>query len=218
MKDKVKLIFEVSAGNAEKALNQDCDILGIKIKNKEEADILKKLLPCVEKPLMVRGSGDDNIDKELVPYIISLLDRECIIGIVNENNHKEIVPSAIKGGHTVIIRTPIDINLAKEMNILTGEMGLEKILIDTDIGGIGYGFEYGYSIMEKIKLESSKDKFLNYPIISFAAEETSKTKEAKDINMAKYLELAAVAGVIAAGADYVVINNPEVVKTMRKML
>ena len=146
-----------------------------------------------------------------------MLDRECIIGIVNENNYKQIVPSAVKGGHTVIIRTPIDINLAKEMNILTGDMGLDKILIDTDIGGIGYGFEYGYSIMEKIKLEKDKDRFLNKPVISFASEETLKTKEAKDKKMSKYLEIAAISGVIAAGADYVVINNPEIIKTIRKI-
>ncbi len=217
MRDKVKLILEVAAADAEKFLNQDCDILGIKFSNIEEAKILKRLLPVINKPIMVRGSGDDDIDKSLLPKIISILDRECIVGIVNENNYREIVPYAVDGGHTVIIRTPIDINLAKEMNILTGDMGLEKILIDPDIGGIGYGFEYGYSIMEKIKLEKTKDRFLDKPVISFASEETLKTKEAKDINMSKYLEIAAVSGVIAAGADYVVINNPEIIKTIRKI-
>ncbi len=217
MRDKVKLILEVAAADAEKFLNQDCDILGIKFSNIEEAKILKRLLPVINKPIMVRGSGDDDIDKSLLPKLISILDRECIVGIVNENNYREIVPYAVDGGHTVIIRTPIDINLAKEMNILTGDMGLEKILIDPDIGGIGYGFEYGYSIMEKIKLEKTKDRFLDKPVISFASEETLKTKEAKDINMSKYLEIAAVSGVIAAGADYVVINNPEIIKTIRKI-
>jgi len=217
VRDKVKLILEVAAADAEKFLNQDCDILGIKFSNIEEAKILKRLLPVINKPIMVRGSGDDDIDKSLLPKIISILDRECIVGIVNENNYREIVPYAVDGGHTVIIRTPIDINLAKEMNILTGDMGLEKILIDPDIGGIGYGFEYGYSIMEKIKLEKTKDRFLDKPVISFASEETLKTKEAKDINMSKYLEIAAVSGVIAAGADYVVINNPEIIKTIRKI-
>ena len=217
MKDKVKLILEVSAADAEKNVNQECDIIGIRFSSIEEVDILKRLLLCIDKPLMIRGSGDDEIDKILLPKLISLLDRECIIGIVNENNYKQIVPSAVKGGHTVIIRTPIDINLAKEMNILTGDMGLDKILIDTDIGGIGYGFEYGYSIMEKIKLEKDKDRFLNKPVISFASEETLKTKEAKDKKMSKYLEIAAISGVIAAGADYVVINNPEIIKTIRKI-
>ena len=159
---------------------------------------------------MIRAEND-----ELLIEAVKILDRECIIGIANENNYKTIVPHVIKGGHTLIIRTPIDINLAKEMNILTSDMGLplDKILIDSDIGGIGYGFEYGYSIMEKIKLED--DKYLNMPLISFATEETAKTKEAKDKNMAIYLELTAAAAVKACGADYIVLTQPEVLKTMR---
>lgn len=218
MKDKVKLILEVQALDAEKSINQECDIIGIKFSNIEEAKILKRLLPCIDKPLMLRGTGDDDVDKNLLPELMSISDRECIIGVVNENNYKEIVPPAVKGGHTVIIRTPIDINMAKEMNILTGNLGLEKIIIDPDIGGIGYGFEYGYSVIEKIKLESKNDKYLDKPIISFAAEETSKTKEAKDINMSKYLEIASISGVIAAGADYVLVNNPEIIRTVRQIV
>jgi len=218
VKDKVKLILEVQALDAEKSINQECDIIGIKFSNIEEAKILKRLLPCIDKPLMLRGTGDDDVDKHLLPELMSISDRECIIGIVNENNYKKIVPPAVKGGHTVIIRTPIDINMAKEMNILTGNLGLEKIIIDPDIGGIGYGFEYGYSVIEKIKLESKNDKYLDKPIISFAAEETAKTKEAKDINLSKYLEIAAISGVIAAGADYVSVNNPEIIRTVRQIV
>ena len=206
MKDKAKYILEVSVTEAEK--NPGCDIIGLKIE-KNEVEALKKLLPLINKPLMIRA------DTDVLLEVIKILDRECIIGIADENNYKALVPSVIQGGHTLIIRTPIDINLAKEMNILTSDMGLplDKILIDTDIGGIGYGFEYGYSIMEKIKLED--DKYLNMPIISFAAEETAKTKEAKDENMSLFLEITAASAVKAAGADYIVLTKSEAVKTMR---
>ena len=206
MKDKAKYILEVSVTEAEK--NPDCDIIGLKIE-KNEVEALKKLLPLINKPLMIRA------DTDVLLEVIKILDRECIIGIADENNYKKLVPPVIEGGHTLIIRTPIDINLAKEMNILTSDMGLplDKILIDTDIGGIGYGFEYGYSIMEKIKLED--DKYLNMPIISFAAEETAKTKEAKDENMSLFLEITAASAVKAAGADYIVLTKSEAVKTMR---
>ncbi len=210
MKDKTKLILELPAKNAKNNLDKDCDIIGLKFSEREEVPLLKELLPLIKKPLMIRG------EDEFLPELIENLDRECIIGIITENNYKNVVPYAIKGGHTVIIRTPIDINLAKEMNILTSDMGLEKILIDTDIGGIGYGFEYGYSIMEKIKLEN--DKYLNKPIISFACEETAKTKEAKDENSALYLELTAASAVLAAGADYIVLTDYRAVKTMREMV
>lgn len=203
----VKYILELPLSEVEKNLDKDCDIIGIKV---SEVEALKKLLPLIKKPLMICADNDD-----LLIESIKVLDRECIIGIANENNYKKLVPFVIKGAHKLIIRTPIDINLAKEMNILTSDMGLplDKILIDTDIGGVGYGFEYGYSIMEKIKLED--DKYLNMPLISFATEETAKTKEAKNENAALFLEITAASAVKAAGADYIVLTKPEAVKIMR---
>ena len=220
MKDRVKYILELPVEKAEQGLNKDCDILGLKFTEDIEKGIeaFKKLLPRIEKPLMIRGCGNDSIDTELLPLLAQLADRECIIGTATENNYKSIIPSVIKGGHRLIIRTPIDINLAKEMNILTSDMGLglDRILTDTDIGGLGYGFEYGYSIMEKIKLEGENgDKFLNVPLISFAAEETAKTKEAKDEKLSLYLEIASASAVKAAGADYIVLTKPEAVSILR---
>lgn len=220
MKDRVKYILELPVEKAEEGLNKDCDILGLKFTEDIEKGIeaFKKLLPRIEKPLMIRGCGNDSIDTELLPMLAQLADRECIIGTATENNYKSIVSSVIKGGHRLIIRTPIDINLAKEMNILTSDMGLslDRILTDTDIGGLGYGFEYGYSIMEKIKLEGKNgDKFLNVPLISFAAEETAKTKEAKDEKLSLYLEIASASAVKAAGADYIVLTKPEAVSILR---
>ena len=222
MKDKVKYILELPIQEAKNQINEDCDILGLKFTEDIEKGIeaFKELLPFIDKPLMLIGSGDDEIDIKLLPELMKLIDRECIIGIANEKNYKQIVPDVIKGNHTLIIRTPIDINLAKEMNILTLDMGLplDKILIDTDIGGLGYGFEYGYSIMEKIKLEGkSGDKYLNMPIISFATVETAKTKEAKDKDLALYLEITSAAAVKAAGAEYIVLTNPQSYKTLKEL-
>ncbi len=222
MKDKVKYILELPIQEAKNQINEDCDILGLKFTEDIEKGIeaFKELLPFIDKPLMLIGSGDDEIDIKLLPELMKLIDRECIIGIANEKNYKQIVPDVIKGNHTLIIRTPIDINLAKEMNILTSDMGLplDKILIDTDIGGLGYGFEYGYSIMEKIKLEGkSGDKYLNMPIISFATVETAKTKEAKDKDLALYLEITSAAAVKAAGAEYIVLTNPQSYKILKEL-
>jgi acetyl-CoA decarbonylase/synthase complex subunit delta len=128
--------------------------------------------------------------------------------IADETNYKELVLAAIKSGEKLVIRTPIDINLAKEMNILAMDLGLaqEQILIDTDIGGLGYGLEYGYSMIEKVKL--SDDKYLRSPVISFVVDETLKTKEAKqDARYALLAEIAAASAVAAAGADVIVMHN-----------
>lgn len=219
MKDKVKYILEAPIKSAEKIIETDCDIIGLKIEEEADKEVLKRLLPRIKKPVMLRCTGDDTTDKELMPEFIELLDKESIIAYVNENTYKSILPFVIKGGHKLVIRTPIDINLAKEMNILCSDEGqpLDKIIIDTDIGGLGYGFEYGYSIMEKIKLEGENDKYLNMPLISFAAEETAKTKEARDEKLAVFLEISSASGVKAAGADYIVLTKPEVLQTMKEL-
>lgn len=209
----------------------NCDIIGLKfdIENSEQIKgakkLLKGLLVNIKKTLMINGTNNDSIDSELLPELIKVLDRPAIISNANENTYKKIVPHVIKGGHKLILKTPIDINLCKELNILSADIGLplDKIIIDTDIGGLGYGLDYGYSTIEKIKLEN--DEYLNMPIISFAPYESLKTKEAKTDafnkswgNMktrAKMFEIAAATAVKAAGADIIVLHNPESVNVMK---
>ncbi|MFI3299956.1 MAG: hypothetical protein R3Y28_00905 [Candidatus Gastranaerophilales bacterium] len=201
--------------------NSQCDIIGLNFSSIENIELakssLKKILPKINKPLMIRGGSDEDFNQKLLPELIKILPPKSIIAHVNETNYKTLIPYAIKGDHTIVIRTPIDINLCKEMNILSNDIGqpLDKILIDTDIGGLGYGLEYGYSIMEKIKLESKQDKFLNPPLISFVIDETSKTKEARDKSLAIYLEITSASAVLAAGADYVVFNTIEALETLK---
>lgn len=225
--DKLKMI--------EIAENSNCDILGLKFNIDEKfeeiskaKELLKTLRPHIKKPLMIRGINKTDIDSILLPELMNVLDRECIIAFADEKSYKNIVPKVIEGNHILVIRTPIDINLAKEMNILTTEMGLSanKILMDTDMGGLGYGLEYGYSIMERIKLAGfDGDKMLNMPIIAFAGEETLKTKEAKtpelsdswgEINhRALMFEITAGSAISAAGANIVVLNHPISIQTLK---
>lgn len=207
------------------------DIVGLKfnIESKEQIigakKLLRGLLPNIRKSLMINGTGNDDIDKILLPALIDVLDRPAIISSVNEYTYKEIVLKIIKGNHRAVLKTPIDINLCKELNILVSDMGLplDNIIIDTDIGGLGYGLDYGYSTIEKILLED--DEYLNMPIISFAAYESLKTKEAKsDLfseswgnlkDRAKMFEISAAAAVKAAGADIIVLYNPDSINVMK---
>lgn len=222
------------------AQESECDILALKFnisennlnENIQNAKVLlKKLLHVINKPLLVRGVNNKSIDVKLLPALMEVLDREVIIAFADENTYKKIVPSVIKGGHILAIRTPIDINLAKEMNILTSDMGLnlDKILIDTDMGGLGYGLEYGYSIMERIKLAAFEgDKMLNMPLIAFAGEEALKAKETKsDAYPESYgdfkqrsimFELTTASAVIAAGANLIVLEHPDSILTLKSLI
>lgn len=227
----------------EAAQESDCNILALKFNIPEDdleenikkaQTLLKELLPHIKKPLLVRGINNKSVDVKLLPALMEILDREVIIAFADENTYKEIVPSVVKGGHILAIRTPIDINLAKEMNILTSDMGLslDKILIDTDMGGLGYGLEYGYSIMERIKLaaigeNTQSDKMLNMPLIAFAGEEALKAKETKsdtfDKNFGDFkersimFEITTASAVIAAGANLIVLEHPDSVKTLKEI-
>ena len=225
------------------AQQTNCDILALKFNIPEEnldenidaaKVLLKELLPHIKKPLLIRGVNNKSVDIKLLPALMEILDREgvnAIIAFADENTYKDIVPAVIKGNHILAIRTPIDINLAKEMNILTSDMGLslDKILIDTDMGGLGYGLEYGYSIMERIKLAAFEgDKMLNMPLIAFAGEEALKAKETKSDTFdksfgdfkerSKMFEIATASAVIAAGANVVVLENPESIKVLKNLI
>jgi acetyl-CoA decarbonylase/synthase complex subunit delta len=89
---------------------------------------------------------------------------------VEEGNHKGVGASALGYGHVIVASSPIDVNLAKQLNILLGNLGLHsnKILIDPTTGGLGYGMEYSYSVMERIRMAAltQEDDKLQLPMIS----------------------------------------------------
>lgn len=223
-----------------KAQESTCDILALKFNIPEDnldsqvekaCKLLKELLPHIKKPIIIRGVNNKTVDIKLLPALMKKLDREVIIAFADENTYKYIVPSVVEGNHILAIRTPIDINLAKEMNILTSDMGLslDKILVDTDMGGLGYGLEYGYSIMERIKLASFEgDTMLNMPLIAFAGEEALKAKETKSDTFSKsfgdfktralMFEVTTASAVIAAGANLVVLEHPDSIKTLKGLI
>ena len=235
---KPQTAVSASAGAAHLALEvvqkYSPDILGLKFNVESKNEISKALKfldeisPQIPLPLMIRGNGNDEIDRELLPELAKAVSQTSIIASANENTYKDIIPYT-KERHYVVLKSPIDINLAKELNILSSELGqpLDKIIIDTDIGGLGYGFEYGYSIIEKIKQEAQKDKYLDMPVISFAGEEALKTKEAKSEDFSKswgklkerkiLLEITAASAVRAAGANLIAVNLPETFITLKGM-
>lgn len=194
--------------------NSSCDIVAISPNSVEE---LKKFLKLINKPLMIRK---EEHEVKLLTDLLKNLDRECIISYATVKTYKNIVPIAAKDGHYLVLKTPIDMNLAKELNILSVNEGLppDKIIMNTDIGGLGYGYEYGYSMIEKINLEQN-DEYLNFPILTDAALEAVKTKEGK-INQkySRLFELSAVSGAIAAGANIFTLNYPQNVEILKGLL
>jgi hypothetical protein len=152
---------------------------------------------------------------------------------VTESNFKQVGAAAIAYKHIVAANSPIDINLAKQLNILLENLGVptDRILIDPTTGSVGYGMEYCYSIMERIRqaaLTQNDDK-LQYPIINNIAEEVWKTKEAKlsendDPRLgnagirAINLEAITALSALQAGSDLLILRHPKTMRHIRNYL
>ena len=193
--------------------------------------IFKFILDNSKINLMIKLSSNAKWDCEVFCALSEIIDRELIISPIQATNYEKILKVALNSRykHKFVLRTPIDINLTKELNILSIDSGLkaEQILIDPDMGCIGYGIDYGYSIIERICLaRQAGDKMLDMPIIVYAGEESYKAKESKSDdyssswgeleNRAKMWEISTSSALIAAGANIVVCWHPEVLKVIKQ--
>lgn len=216
--DIISIKFNISNDLSEK------EISGIK-------DFLKNTVSQIKKPLILRGANNNSIDIKLLPILAENAPKECIIAFADEETYEHIVPYVTKYNHILVLRTPIDINLAKELNILSIDKGMkpDRILIDPDMGGLGYGLDYGYSIIEKIKQSAFEgDTMLNMPVIAFIGEESYRAKEAKTDAFSKdwgdfeqravMWEISGASAMISAGADIVVLWNPDSVKVLKGII
>jgi acetyl-CoA decarbonylase/synthase, CODH/ACS complex subunit delta len=196
------------------------------------AAVVKKVAEAVSVPLIVWGTANHEKDTEVLKTVCEVCQgKNLIIGPVEEGDYKKIAAAALGYGHTVIASTPIDVNLAKQLNILLGNLGVadNQILIDPTVSSIGYGIEYCYSVMERIRMAAltQQDEKLQSPIICNVSRETWKTKEAKlpdDARMGQaagrgiLLEAISANTLLMAGADVVVMRHPQAIKLVKYMI
>ena len=178
------------------------------------AKFVSTLLSRVKVPLIIIGSGDDNKDNLIMPSCSEAAKGErCLLGCAVQDNYKTLVASVLADGHNIIAESPIDINIAKQLNILISDMGLslERIVINPTIGALGYGLEYAYSIMERARLAAlSGDKTLASPFICLVGQESWRTKEAKtSIEQGIIWETLTATSLIQSGADLLVMRHPK---------
>lgn len=143
---------------------------------------VKEVLASVGVPLIVVGcevAEKDNIVLEAVAEAAA--GENLLIGFAEQDNYKTLTAACMVHKHNLIARSPLDINICKQLNILISEMNLplNKIVIDPSIGGLGYGIEYAYSILERSRLGALQgDKMLSMPVIGTVGFEAWRTKEA----------------------------------------
>jgi acetyl-CoA decarbonylase/synthase complex subunit delta len=191
---------------------------------------VKSVLSATGLPLLVFGPGQADLDNELLVAIAEATKGErLVLGICEDKNYRTIVATAMANGHLVSARTPMDVNLAKQLNILISDMGfpLDRVLMDPTTGALGYGIEYGYSAMERLRLAALQgDAMTQLPMLVTPGFEAWKTKEAKigegvpeswgdwEHRSINWETLTALT-LLESGADIVVLRHPESIRRVR---
>jgi len=199
----------------------------------EATEVVKKVADAIDVPLIVWGTANHDKDTEVLRKVAEVCQgRNLIIGPLEEGDHKKIGAAAISYHHTVVASSPIDINLAKQLNILLGNLGVpdELIIVDPTVSCIGYGIEYCYSVMERIRMAglTQQDDKLQFPLICNISKEAWKTKEVHlpdgELNMGDagkrgiLLEAMSAMVLLLAGGDVMIMRHPEAIKLVREMI
>ncbi len=200
----------------------------------EVIEVVRQVSDVVSVPLIVWGCANDDKDAIMLRRVAEVCEgKNVAIGPVSEKNYKQIGAMAIGYNQVVVASTPIDVNLAKQLNILLGNLGVqdERIIIDPTTGGLGYGLEYSYSVIERDRMAAltQGDVKLQAPIICNLANEVWKTKEAKtkrednpklgdETRRAVLMESVTAMALSMAGADILIMRHPEAVALTKGML
>jgi acetyl-CoA decarbonylase/synthase complex subunit delta len=191
---------------------------------------VKSVLAATGLPLVVLGPGQVDKDNELlVPVADAGKGERLLLGICEDKNYRTIAATAMANGHIIVARTAMDVNLAKQLNILISDMGLplDRVIMDPTTGALGYGMEYGYSVMERLRLAALQgDAMTQLPMMVTPGFETWKTKESKVGSgvpeawgdwkeRAIHWETLTATALLESGASIVVLRHPESLKRVR---
>jgi acetyl-CoA decarbonylase/synthase complex subunit delta len=200
----------------------------------DAANTVAEVVDAVNIPVIVYGTEDLEKDAEVMKSVATRVEgKNVVMGPAKDENHKTIGAAAIGYKQDVCAMTPIDVNLAKQLNILLTNLGMEadKLLIDPTTGALGYGLEYTYSVMERLKLAAlyQDDSMTQMPLLANIGNQAWKTKEAK-MGEDEYpewgdpekrgimWETVTATSLLMAGADVLVLRHPETIRLMKQLI
>jgi len=196
----------------------------------EAAQTVKDILGAVDLPLVIWGCDADDKDNDVLPRCCEAAKGEnCLFGTIKERNYRTLVASCLADGHKLIAESPLDINIAKQLNILAHDVGypLEDIVIYPTTAALGYGFEYVYSIMERGRLAGlGGDKLLSQPVVGDVGLQAWRVKEASASEEAlpgfgpaedrgPLWEALTASNYLTAGAELIILRHPKALEMVR---
>jgi len=194
---------------------------------------VEKVLSAVDLPLIILGPGVAEKDNEVITAASDAAKGQRVaLGNCEEKNYRTIGAVCLSDGHIAIAKTPLDINLCKQLNIMLSDMGVpaDSIIMDPDTGALGYGIEYGYSINERVRLAAlGGDAMTAFPILNHAGGEVWRQKEARasdgvpdawgDLEERSIIwEAVTATSVINAGCDIVVMCHPKAIERIKSTI
>ena len=197
--------------------------------------VVKEVGEAVSCPLVVEGCKNVEKDSELLPKVAEALQGKNVLVLSSrEEDYKAVGAEAgLAYNQKVGAESAVDINLAKQLNVVTTQLGVkaQDIVMNVGSAAVGYGFEYVVSTMDRIKgaALSHNDNMLQMPIITPVADETWGVKEAmaSEEDMPEWgpleergisMEVQTAAAVLASGSDAVILRHPKSVATISKMI
>jgi acetyl-CoA decarbonylase/synthase, CODH/ACS complex subunit delta len=188
-------------------------------------DTVEEVLSATGLPLIIEGSNEPKIDSEVFQKCGEKGEGEkLLLGTAEASRYRSIAAAALAYNHSIIAQSPIDVNLAKQLNILLREIGIQRdhIVIDPYTGSLGYGFEYSYSAMERIRFSALKgDGDLAMPMIcspidSLTVKEVRESEPQMQDEIAVRWEFYTGIAAAVAGAEIVCVRHPATIGMLRK--
>jgi CO dehydrogenase/CO-methylating acetyl-CoA synthase complex beta subunit/CO dehydrogenase/acetyl-CoA synthase delta subunit len=197
------------------------------------AEVVGAVIEAITVPVIVTGCSHYEKNNEVIKHVANVFSgRNLLLNWVETDNYKTIAAAAMAYDHCLVAQTPMDVNLAKQLNILLTNMGVkpEKIVIDALTGALGYGLEYTYSVMERIRTTAfTGDQMLAMPMIGNPGYEVACIKESRapeaefphwgpEAERGALLEIATAMALLNAGADLLIMYHPDAVRTVKRKI
>ncbi len=233
-------VWDSPADWAKKAVDSGADVITLHLIStdpgildtspKEAAKTVEDVLQAVDVPLVIGGSGNPEKDPKLFEVVGAAAEGElCLLASANlDLDHKKIVDAANKYHHNVLSWTSMNITDQQMLNkLLLGEgLPKERMVQDPTTGALGYGLEYTYSIIERLKLNALRgEEVLQNPIScgvtnAWAAREAWMNEAAWGPREYRgpLWEIVTATTVLLAGADLMMMLHPKAVKAVKEII
>jgi len=194
----------------------------------DAAKVIEDVLQAVKVPIIIGSAGDPVKDGPVLAKAAEVCEGErTLLCSATVDVYEDIAIAAKKHDQLVLSWTSIDINQQKELNRrLFDWLTPEQIVIDPTTAALGYGLEYAFTIMQRMRIGGLLgDEELRFPISSgttnaWAAREAwLKNPELgpRELRGPIWESVTALA-LLLAGGDLFMMMHPAAIKTVHDLV